>query len=182
MNRIYNSLFAGRISEFIAQKRALGFPYVGSEVILASFDRFCCERFPTDNILSKELCLAWAIKRDTEGNNSFRNRLSVVRELAKFLNRLGETAFIIPNFYARKSARPVPHIYSEKEITEIWGAFDNIKPRGGFPVRHFVLPAIVRLIYCCGLRPCEARKLKVDDVNLLIGKLYIPGRKHLKLF
>ena len=177
MTRVYDSLFAQRIVEFVAQKRALGFPYDGSECILASFDRFCLENFPGESALTKELCFAWAVRRDTEQNNAFRNRLSVIREFARYLNRLGETAYIIPNFYARKSARPVPYIYSEEEIAMIWGAFDKIKPRGGFPVRHFVIPAVIRLLYCCGLRPCEARKLKVDDVNLLDGKLYIRESK-----
>ncbi|GHV28263.1 integrase [Clostridia bacterium] len=177
MNRIFNCLFASRIAEFIAQKHALGFPYGGSEVILSYFDRFCCENFAVENILSKELCLTWAVRRDTEGNNALRNRLSVIREFAKYLNRLGEPAFIIPNFYAKKSARLVPHIYSEEEIAMIWEELDNTKPRDRFPVRHFVIPAIMRLLYCCGLRPCEARKLRVDDVDLLAGKLYIRESK-----
>jgi len=117
------------------------------------------------------------IRRDTEGRNCFRNRLSVVREFARYLNRVGERAYVILNAFAKKGARPTPHIYSEEEVAAIWREFDNIKPRGGFPVRHLVLPAIVRLLYCCGLRPCEARKLKVDDVNLFSGKLYIRESK-----
>lgn len=180
MTRIFHSLFAERLTDFIAQKHALGYPYTGSEAILANFDRFCAERFPDSDTISKEIGLTWAVRRDTEGNNCFRNRLSVVREFARYINRIGGQSYVIPAAYVKKGARPTPHIYSEEEIAVIWREFDNTRPRGGFPVRHFVLPAIVRLLYCCGLRPCEARKLKVDDVNLLAGKLYIresKGRK-----
>jgi integrase len=177
LTRTFRSNFAERIKEFITQKRALGFSYIGSEEILADFDRFCVAYFPETNELTKELCLAWTVKRDTEGNNGFRNRLSPVREMAKYLNRLGEPSFVIPAFYAKKGARPTPYIYSEAEIAAIWKVFDHIKPLKGFPVRHLVLPAIVRLLYCCGLRPCEARKLKIEDVDLIIGKLYIRESK-----
>lgn len=180
MKRVFNSRFAGRMAAFVAEKHALGYPYNDSGRILANFDRFCTERFPDSDALSKEVCLAWAVRRDTEEKNCFRNRLSVVREFARYLNRIGEQAYVIPATFAKKGARPTPHIYSEEEVAAIWKEFDSIKPRGGFPVRHIVLPAIVRLLYCCGLRPCEARKLKADDINLFSGKLYIresKGRK-----
>lgn len=56
---------------------------------------------------------------------------------------------------------------------EIWDVFDHLKPRGGFPVRQFVIPAMVKLMYCFGLRPAEARRLRAKDVDLNIGRLNI---------
>ena len=38
-----------------------------------------------------------------------------------------------------------PYIYTEDEILTIWDAFDHLKPRGGFPVRQYVVPAMVKL-------------------------------------
>lgn len=177
MIRTFGSRFSGRIIAFVQQKNALGFSYKGSEAILQEFDRFCSKRFQDESSLTKELCLAWAVRRNTEQSNSFRNRLSPIREFAKYLHRLGEPAFVIPANFARKGHRPVPYIYTEDEIAAIWNIFDQIKPRGGFPVRHLVFPAAVRLLYCCGLRPVEARKLKACDVNLNVGKLYIRESK-----
>lgn len=38
---------------------------------------------------------------------------------------------------------------------------------------------MVKLMYCCGLRPAEARKLRVSDVDLEIGRLNImESKKH----
>lgn len=34
------------------------------------------------------------------------------------------------------------------------------------PYRHHIMPVIFRMIYICGLRPSEARLLKVADVDL----------------
>jgi integrase len=180
LNHTFQSRFAERLTTFVAQKRALGWSYNGSEAMLARFDKFCSEQYPDSDALTSEICLAWTVRRETEGNNSFRNRIATVREFARHLNRIGEQAFIIPAKYAKKGARPVPYIYSEEEIARIWREFDAIEPRDDYPVRHFVAPAFVRLLYCCGLRPCEARKLMVDDVNLDLGKLYIRESKGYK--
>lgn len=112
-----------------------------------------------------------------EGNNTFRNRLMPVREFARYLNRLGEPAFVLPPDFAKKGTRYIPHIYSKEEIAALWDAFDHLKPRKGYPIRHYVIPTLVRLLYCCGLRPCEARKLRASDVNLEKGRLDIMESK-----
>lgn len=65
MNYTYDSNFAERIKSFIEQKNDLGFPYEGSSRILYHFDVMCREKFPEKNILTEEICNAWAVKRDT---------------------------------------------------------------------------------------------------------------------
>ena len=82
----FESHFAAQIENFIAQKNALGFSYLESSRLLRDFDRFCLTYFPEENLLTKELCLAWAMKKGTEGNNAFRNRMMPVREFARYLN------------------------------------------------------------------------------------------------
>ncbi len=121
--------------------------------------------------------MSWAVRKDTEGNNAFRNRLIPIREFARFLNRRGEPAFVLPTDYAKKGSRHIPHIYSETEIAALWDVLDHLKPRKGYPIRHFVIPTLVRLLYCCGLRPCEARKLRSRDVDLGKGRLNIMESK-----
>lgn len=169
----YESRFAARIEDFIAQKRALGFGYLESSRLLRDFDRFCQSHYSDEETLTKEICLAWATKKDTEGNNTFRNRMMPVREFAKYLERNGESAYILPPNLAKKDTPYAPYIYTEAEILEIWNVYDHLTPRSNYPVRHFVIPAMVKLLYCCGLRPAEARRLRVSDVDLVNGRLYI---------
>ena len=122
--------------------------------------------------------MAWAVKKPSEGNNALRNRLAVVREFARFLIRLGETAYVVPPTLARKRPRHVPHIYTPEQIAAIWRAADatpSLLPR--CPIRHLVIPAILRMIYCCGLRPVEARTLPVANVDLERGRLTIAESK-----
>ena len=173
MTHSFESLFAERLCGFIQQKNAVGFPYEESSRLLSNFDQFCFDRFPNETNLTKEICLAWAVRKDTEGNNTFRNRLMPVREFARYLNRCGEVAFVLPPNFAKKGSRHIPHIYSEEEIAALWDVLDQLRPRKGYPIRHFVFPMLIRLLYCCGLRPCEVRKLRTADVDLEKGRLDI---------
>lgn len=173
----FESHFAAQIENFIAQKNALGFSYLESSRLLRDFDRFCLMYFPDEDWLTEEICLAWAAKKNTEGNNTFRNRMMPVREFARYLNRNGENAYVLPPDIARKDAPYAPYIYTEAEIQAIWNVLDALKPRRGFPVRHFVIPAMVKLLYCCGLRPAEVRRLRVRDVDLDKGRLNIMESK-----
>ena len=148
MTYTFKSLFAERLRGFVEQKNAVGFPYAESSRILRDFDEFCLNRYPFETTLTKEICLAWAVRKNTEGNNTFRNRLMPVREFARYLNRNGNTAFVLPPNFAKKGARHIPHIYSEEEIAALWDVLDQLKPRKGYPIRHFVIPTLVRLLYC----------------------------------
>lgn len=173
MTRVFKSHFAERIHGLIEQKNAVGFPYDESIRILWNFDCFCTERFPKETRLTQELCMAWAVRKDTEHNNAFRNRLMPVRELARYLNRIGEPAYVLSPDFAKKGPRYMPYIYSQEEIAIFWSVLDQIQPQDAFPIRHLVIPMIFRLIYCCGLRPVEARKLRVVNVDLGNGRINI---------
>lgn len=177
MKYIFSSAFADRINDFVEQKNAVGFPYVVSLRILRRFDGFCTEYYPQETALTKELCMAWAVRKETENNNTFRNRLMPIREFAKYLKRGEEDAYVLPPDFAKKGARHIPHIYSEAEISSLWEAFDNLKPNKGYPIRQFVISTFIRLLYCCGLRPSEARKLRASDVDLEKGRLNIMESK-----
>ena len=94
------------------------------------------------------------------------------------MNRNGGNAYVLPQTLPERM-RHTPYIYTEAEIQAIWNALDALKPRGSFPVRHFVIPAMVKLMYCCGLRPVEARRLRVGDVDLDKGRLdIIESKQH----
>jgi integrase len=173
----FNSGFAPQLYDFIAQKKALGFIYDAEAKILSNFDKICSENVPETAELTRDVCNLWALKKPTENRTSFRNRISPVREFARFIIRNGGVAHIIPINMVRKSPRHQPYIYSKAEVAAIWHGFDEIKSTNKYPVKREVLSAIVRTLYCCGLRPCEVRKLRVEDTDLSIGKFFIRESK-----
>ena len=100
-----------------------------------------------------------------------------LREFARYLIRTGEQAYILPNGIVKRAQRYIPHIYYHAEIAELWRAFDGVRPTKVYPAAHVVMPALIRLLYCCGLRPSEALNLRIEDVDLCGGKLFIVESK-----
>lgn len=177
MNNKYSSMFALYITELIATKRAIGYTYKTAEVYLRDFDNYCSMHVKY-KFLSRELVLGWAKARDNEDPRTHRTRVSPIRELGKYMQSHGVSdAFVLPSTLHRKIKRYVPHFFTNIELTAFFKACDNLKPHAGMYARHLVLPVFFRLLYCCGLRTCEARTLRVEDIDLHLGAISIIGSK-----
>ena len=171
------SLFRDSINAYVIQKNAMGYPYVDSARILDVFDDFCYNNHPAAKKLSRDIGLQWAIKKDNEGRGGHRNRVMVIREFAHYLQGIGEDAFVIPLELTRKPLRMTPHIYTQNELSAFCAIIDSLQYCSVSPVRHLVWPVYVRLLYCCGLRPAEARHLRVLNIDLIHGIILIVESK-----
>jgi integrase len=172
---------AEHINGLIQQKRALGYKYDEQERLLCRFSEMCNEFFPESSTITEEMAMKWC-----EYNNNFTNkytqaRAMIVNQLGKYIKSLGLPAYILPiELFPKGDVRVMPHIYTKEELNRIFDAADTI-PR--FPktnttnYSNVIVPAIIRLLYFCGLRPAEARLLKVTDVNLNTGALRINQSK-----
>jgi integrase len=85
--------------------------------------------------------------------------------------------FVLPTGMHRKIDRHVPHFFTRQEITKFFLACDNLKAHAGMHARQLVLPVFFRLLYCCGLRTCEARTLRVENVDLKHGIIDVINSK-----
>ena len=177
MSDKYLSLFAPYIAGLVATKRAIGYTYESAEYYLKRFDHHCTLH-PSSSAFSRDLVLGWAKSKDGEDPAAHRVRLSVVRELGKYMQSLGVLdAFILPTALHRRIDRYVPHFFTKEELSAFFRACDSLKPHAGMRARHIVLPVFFRLLYSCGLRTCEARRLRVEEVDLSCGAITIIGSK-----
>lgn len=173
MNYEYSSVFASYISSLVATKRASGYTYETAEYYLHDFDSYCSFNAKSKTF-SRDLIIGWAKAKDGEAPRTHSVRISPVRELGKYMQSLGVSdAFVLPSGMHRKTERYVPHFFTHKEITIFFAACDNLKIHTGMHARHLVLPVFFRLLYCCGLRTCEARTLRVENVDLERGLIDI---------
>ena len=173
----YLSIFAPYITGLIEQKRALGYKYGGEPAILRRFDMFCREYHPDEITLTQEIMMDWAAKRPGESPATLHGRLSPVRELAKYITRLGLEAYIMPKGLLQRVPRYMPHIYSNDELKRIFEQTDKCHYCSEVPLRHLVMPVFFRLLYCTGMRLSEARLLKVGDVDLSNGVITVTNAK-----
>lgn len=171
------SALAGHIEALLEVKHALGLPYTSSQRHLRAFDAFCARQFPGQDSISRDMAMCWAASRPGEHVNAQMRRITPVRQLAKHMAGLGVDAYVIPAGIPGRQIRYRPHIYSHAQLRAIFTAADEVvaSPYGGS--RHVIIPVIFRMIYCLGLRPGEARRLRRNDVDLARGTVHIRESK-----
>jgi integrase/recombinase XerD len=168
---------AACIDSLLDLKHAIGLPYQTSERHLRGFDAMCARNCPGQDALSREMAMAWAAGRPGEHVNAQLRRITPVRQLAKHMAGLGAAAYVIPPGIPGKQIRYRPHIFTHNQLRVIFNAADRVQasPFGG--QRHLIVPVIFRMIYCLGLRPGEARRLRRNDVDLSRGTARIRESK-----
>ncbi len=173
MEKGYVSKLAPFMEAFMEFKHSLGLTYETGEYYLRNFDRYCVEN-ESEGATLKEIIKSWVFLRDSECPNTQRVRVAPIREFGKFLQSSGYSdTYVIAKKTCRKQLRTMPHFFTDDEIVRFFSACDTLKPRKENIVRHFVLPMLYRILYCCGLRTCEARLLMRKNVNLHVGYIDI---------
>lgn len=144
---------------------------------MSQFDKFCVAQFPDVRTITPELGLAWSTKKDSEGMSTLEGRVAVVRELARYMNRCGVDAFVIPRGVGGRAPRYAPHIFTSAELRKFFNVLDQMGKSRTAPIHHLVYPVLFRLLYSCGLRPYEAICLACEHVDLKGGMLFIEQSK-----
>ena len=174
----YQSCFAPYIKQFLQEKRSVGFTYESEEWKMKHFDDFCVKESVIQPYLSRELVKKWGTLREGEALSTCSARTSIIRQFALFMVSLGEEAYIPSNFY--KCEKKLVHVLSDDEISAFFNEIDSYSPEvkvSSFLRLSTEYKVIFRLIYCCGLRISEARKLKWGDADLEAGILKIMQSK-----
>lgn len=169
------SAFAPYISDFVAQKQALGCKYNSAIEVLNLFDSFCAERSISEPAITDAIYEEWCRKRPSENESTHRMRVTYIRQFSSFLHNNGIDAIATFHPLPNRSQAFVPYIFTVDEIRRLMEAVDsqNTSPIPGTPVRHLVYPVLFRMLYGCGLRVSEAAKLKTADVDLDTGAVVI---------
>lgn len=175
--KTYDSDLAENMRSFIKFKQSLGLKYETDEYYLHKFDSYYLQESLKSKSL-KDIIKKWIILKDSETPVTQRRRIATIREFGKFLTNLEyHEAYIIPNKVCQKQQRPVPHFFTSDEIFKFFCACDLLEQTKKNSLHHHVLPMLFRLLYCCGLRTCEARKVKLKNTNLNEGYLDILNSK-----
>ena len=167
------------IAALVAEKRAVGYRYNAEARVLARFEEFSRREFPESDTLTEASVQAWiaAARRRQVQPATLQGLAAPVRELARWLGRHGETAYLLPRAALPRPARYVPHIYTDQQLAALFAQTDRCHYCAEVPLRHLVMPVLFRTIYACGLRCSEARLLRVADVDIDIGVLQIRDAK-----
>jgi integrase/recombinase XerD len=166
MTKSYKSIYGLHIQQFIEMKRALGFKFKTGAVILAQIERLAEERAETSLGITKEFAEKWGTKRSNESDFYRYTRISFLAQFSSYLIDL-EIQSYIPKLPPYQPSTFIPYIYSQREIEDIFKACDELRlSMLNMKSSLFSMPALIRLLYCTGLRISEALAMKMEDVNL----------------
>lgn len=168
--------FNDLLHDFIEYKRALGYKYTSISENLRRFSVFTLNYKIENKMLSKELVQDWTEKRKSESVKTWEHRASDLRQFALYLQDLGYDAYIPNKKQKVRRIEYIPYIFTHEEIENFFHVCDRIRPHV-LSNKHYVLPVLFRLLYCCGLRISEAINLKVKDVDLDSGIIMIRQSK-----
>ena len=176
----FKSFLAPYIHEYKTWCEYNGIWTIEKNVKIKNFDKYCFNHHPKEIALSQESVDEWAKKRETEQFNSCRTRVSILRTFLIFTNDRGYTNVILPELPKKQRRKYIPHAFTEQELQEFFYHTDHMSVSKGnidSAIKAMTYPVYFRLLYSSGLRTCEARWLKVKDVDLENGIVNIRKTK-----
>ena len=177
---------ADRIDAFIRYKRSLGYVYDTQERYLRHYQHHMEGQFP-DLVLPDKPSTDSFLDQYKGLPGGMYNAMAPLREFTRYLFQLGlMDSYLIPPKQMPKLHPEAPYFFTEEELAAFFRECDvyyavNPGPRA----RSLVIPAMFRLLYCCGLRPKEARTLPYKNVHLAdkyIDILQSKGPKSRRIF
>ncbi len=175
----FMSPLASQLERFLALKRAMGYRYRDESRVVRELDQFLTTRLSTDDpVLTVEIARDYVARRTTESDATRAHRLTIVREVSRFL-RLDDarTAVPGPRFMGVVRRTFVPRVLSRVEGRRFLAACGQLPPDRRSPIRPMVLGTALCVLYLTGVRRGELLRLTQADVDLDAGLLRIHHTK-----
>jgi integrase len=184
------------INAMLDYREALGFSRNTHVSNLMNFDNYCAQLHPDETSMSKDMVLGWIHRELNKPRSNINSKTGSVRILAKYFVAIGRDAYVLPDDYASRKTVSSPYIFTDAELEALFDAIDRLPKQdicisqethksGSNALNHSnndatIAPVLFRLIYTCGLRPEEGRKLECVHVNLHTGEIFITKTKQKK--
>ena len=176
---LWSSPLAAALQRFLELKRAAGYRYRAEAEMLSVLDRFLGETLSaTDPVITNDIVRAFVARRGTESETTRANRLTLIREVCRFL-ALDDPRTFVPaaRFLGIRRRNSVPRVLSLDEGRRFLNACDTLDRRRSSPRRELVLRTLLVLLYLTGLRAGEGLRLTLADVDLQTAVLRIRDTK-----
>ena len=169
----FGSIFADPIEKYLQLRKALGSKITPLGSNLRLFDRYCIEQNITVPAITSELVNNWLTSFPDNKGSSRSQKISVLKGFSAYYAGGGNIVTWVPKPGYTNTPKYIPYIFTEDEIQRIMKAADSLRKNFGNTRFHIIFPVILRVLYGCGLRVSEALRLRVKDVDLENGFLYI---------
>ena len=171
-------LLIQQVEDYITYKRGLGYKIIVEADELRRFATFA-KSIGHNGSLTNELAMRWATLKSEYSRFYMARRLEIIQTFAKYITAFDPCAQIPQTgVFGKCHGRVSPHIYSDAEISLLITEARKLYSPDG--IRAYTVSAAIGLLRATGLRPSELTQLKVEDVRLSTGYVFIHSSKFKK--
>ena len=172
MNKIFHGPLAGELHGFLQFKRSLGYGYARAEFALREFDRFLSGQAAKNRRWQLDrAAIEWLSSKPGRKPVSVSGDAAVLRQFFAYLRRLPNRRVVEPLWPQLPTESSfVPNLLSEQDVLKLLALCAGLKRP---PFRAKLYRALLLILYCTGLRFGEALRLRMRDVDLRSGVLFV---------
>jgi integrase/recombinase XerD len=173
------SPLASELGRFLEGKRAAGYRYYDEARALGVLDRFLARILPPDYpVITRTIACAFVARQGSESETTRQHRLSLIREVCRFLALEQPQTAIPESRFLGIYRRPfVARVLTRSEGRRFLEACGRLPNSHGLSIRGFVLGTMLVVLYLTGLRAGEALRLTEADVDLGAALLRVRDTK-----
>lgn len=162
------------VNNYLALRRAMGFKVEGLSKLLGNFVSFCESRGATR--VQNNLAVEWATSKIKVPVNDalVARRMDAVRIFARYQQALDPATQVPPDTICRRRYQPKePNVFTDAEVLALLAGADTLAPQ----FRALTWRTLIGVIAATGMRPGEACRLTLGDVDLANGVVQILDTK-----
>lgn len=176
------SILAQELTDYVKFRRDGGVK-LEKETYFDQFDAHLVDSGYDSKILSRDIVMSFCQLKEGEKITNQSQRTTAVRGFLNYLVNVRKyegTFNNIPSVSYKGFEQYVPYIFSEEQIEKILNEAHNYETHtpNVLPNIRNAIPAILETLYCTGMRLGEVISLKVEDVDLDQGIIYIREAKN----
>lgn len=168
----FSSVFADRLSSFVAIRRLGGYDFRTATKHLLYFDRFLAKGGFADCRITREIIQGYLNASEHLHPSTRRNRMSTVRQFCRYLRQFEPSSYLPEyNMLPKERRSSVSYIYTEEEVSAMLAAALRLPPSDSLRAQTY--HTFFGLLYTTGLRCGEALALNLTDVHIKQQMVYV---------
>lgn len=176
MKKSFQSSFSQFFRGFISLRHISGLDYSCQESKLLDFDEFLYRTGRKDLVSFDDVQYFLEIEHGEKSYSQKAHEYQIIRHFVDYLAAFNPKQQRLPiNEYRRPKNRPLPRLFTEDELALLLKESKKISRHN--EIRNKTLHAALAIAIACGLRRSEITNLRIMDVDLKEGRLFINETK-----